>query len=313
VGATGCDPTDRPIDGLPPQDPDRPGPTEEALVARSVLVTGANSGIGRATAFELARAGYDVVGTARSADKAAGLRDEASAAGLTVRTVLGDVSDAEDCARMVAETEVLTDGGPWALVNNAGYAQAGAIEDVDDAAARAQLEVNLIAPVRLARLVLPGMRRAGGGRIVNISSLAGRVSSPMAGWYAASKHGLEAASDALRIELDSSGIRVILIEPGGFGTGIWGDAKVPAEPADPSYAAAYARTQQATGRLGTLFPDPVWVGRVVRVALASPLPLARYLVGVDAVGSVLGEKLLPTRVTDYVKGLAAGLRRLPLR
>lgn len=282
-------------------------------MARSVLVTGANSGIGRATALELAAAGYAVVGTVRSEDKAAGLQAEAGRRGVTVSTVLGDVADADDCARMVAEAGVRTDSRLWALVNNAGYAQAGAVEDVDDDAVRAQLEVNLVAPMRLARLVLPGMREAGGGRIVNVSSLAGRASSPMAGWYAASKHGLEAVTDALRVEVDGMGVRVVLVEPGGFGTGIWAEARVPEAPAHPSYAAAYARSRSVTGRGSSLLPDPVWVARVVRIALASPLPLARYLVGADAVGAVLGEKLLPTLVTDYVKGLASGLRRLPGR
>lgn len=279
---------------------------------RSVLVTGANSGIGRATALELARAGYDVIGSARDREKATALQRAATAKGLAVRTVLGDVADPEDCARMVEETVALTGGGPWALVNNAGYAQGGAVEDVEDDAVRAQLEVNLVAPARLARLVLPHMRAAGGGGIVNISSLAGRVSSPLVGWYAASKHGLEAVTDALRIEVETMGVRVVLVEPGGFGTGIWDGARLPAHASHPTYAAGYDRARSATGRGGTLLPDPIWVARVVRIALVSPVPLARYLVGVDAVGGVLGQKLLPTALTDQLKGLAAGLRRWPL-
>lgn len=279
---------------------------------RSVVVTGANSGIGRATALELARAGYDVVGTVRSETKAAGLRADAEARGLSVRTVLCQVEDAASCEEAMREVAALT-GGPWALVNNAGYAQAGAVEDVGDEGVRAQLEVNLVAPMRLARLVLPGMRAAGGGRIVNISSLAGRASAPLTGWYAASKHGLEAVSDALRVEVEPFGVRVVLVEPGGFGTNIWASADVPATPADPTYATAYARAQQVSARGGSVLPDPVWVARVVRLALASPVPLPRYLVGLDAVGAVLGSALAPTFVSDYVKGLATGLRRLPLR
>ncbi len=284
-------------------------------MGRSVVVTGANSGIGRATALELARVGYDVIGTARTAEKADGLLTAAAERGVAVRTVLCDVADAAGTEAAFAEIAALTDGAPWAVVNNAGIAQSGALEDVTDDEARHQLEVNLVAPVRIARLVLPAMRARGEGRIVNISSVAGRVGTPMMGWYCASKSGLEAASNALRMEVEAFGIRVVLVEPGGFGTGIWDDGqrRLPRAQADGPYADAYRRANAGTGRLGALLPDPVWVARVVRVALGSPVPLPRYLVGLDAVGLVLSEKLAPTAVTDRVKSYAAGLRRLPLR
>jgi NAD(P)-dependent dehydrogenase (short-subunit alcohol dehydrogenase family) len=283
-------------------------------VNKSVVVTGANSGIGRATALELAGAGYDVIGTARTAGKATQLEDAARERELSLRTVLLDVADAESTTAGFEAIAEMTDGGPWAVINNAGFAQSGAIEDVDDEQARYQLEVNLIAPMRIARLVLPGMRARGDGRIVNISSIGGRVSSPMTGWYCASKFGLEAATDALRVEVEPFGVRVILIEPGGFGTGIWaeGQSRLPGEADDSAYADAYARAHAATSRAGAFFPDPVWVARVIRVALANPVPLARYLVGVDAVGMFVGQKLAPTVVADYVKAVSAGLRRVPV-
>jgi NAD(P)-dependent dehydrogenase (short-subunit alcohol dehydrogenase family) len=282
-------------------------------MTKSVVITGANSGIGKATALELAAAGYDVIGTARSEAKANELHDAATARNVQLRTVVLDVADADSTEHGFKEIAEMTGGGPWAVINNAGFAHSGAIEDVSDDDARYQLEVNLIAPMRIARLVLPGMRERGEGRIINISSIAGRVASPMAGWYSASKFGLEAATDALRVEVEPFGVRVILIEPGGFGTGIWaeGQKRLPAEVSGP-YADAYARTHAATGRASTLFPDPVWVARVIRIALSNPVPLARYLVGVDAVGAFLGQKLAPTIVTDYVKSLSAGLRRVPL-
>src|SRR2546423_2164605 len=156
-------------------------------MGRTVVVTGANSGIGLVTALELADAGYDVIGTARTEAKAAILHDAAAERGLAVDTVLLDVADAESTAKGFAEIDALTDGGPWAVVNNAGLAQAGSIEDVDDDEVRYQLEVNLVAPARIARLVLPGMRERGDGRIVNISSIAGRMSLPLMGWYCACK------------------------------------------------------------------------------------------------------------------------------
>lgn len=282
------------------------------MASKSVLLTGANSGIGLVTALELAGAGWDVVGTARSEAKAQGIVDAAAERGLTVRIVLCEVDDAESCARAVSEAEELT-GGLYALVNNAGYAQSGAVEDVSDEQVRAQLETNLVAPMRLARLVLPAMRERGEGRIVNVSSVAGRLSTPLLGWYAASKHGLEAVTDALRMEVEGDGVRVSLVEPGMFATDIWaatGSDAFP-RPSTARYAAAYARGQALGARTDKL-PDPVWVARTIRVALSNPVPLARYVVGADAVGGILAETLLPTVVTDYVKAMTTGLRS-PLR
>jgi NAD(P)-dependent dehydrogenase (short-subunit alcohol dehydrogenase family) len=279
-------------------------------MTRSVVVTGANSGIGLATVLELAGAGFDVIGTARSAEKAQTILDAAAERGVPVRTALLDVGDAESSAKTIAEIEATTE--IWGLVNNAGFAQAGSVEDVDDDAARYQLEVNLIAPARLARLVLPGMRSRGEGRIVNVSSVAGRLSMPLMAWYCASKHGLEAMTDALRMEVAPYGVRVALVEPGSFGTGIWEGAAYPDNPATELYAAAYDRAQRTTVAASTrVLPDPVWVARTVRLALSSPVPLARYLIGADAVSGVLAERLLPTVVTDVVKGVVTGMRKLP--
>ena len=264
------------------------------------MVTGANSGIGRATVLELAGSGYDVLGTVRSAAKAEAVTAAADERGLQVRTVEVDVDDADSCAEGFAEIARLTDGGPWAVVNNAGYVQSGAVEDVSDEQVRAQLETNVVAPIRIARLVLPRMKERGEGRIVNISSVAGRTSTPLMGWYCASKHALEAVTDALRIEVEPDGVRVVLVEPGMFGTDIWSstqDGGFP-EPSSARYAAAYARAEAVSGQSDKL-PDPV--------------PLARYVVGADAVGGILAETLLPTTVTDFVKAASSGLRASPLR
>lgn len=278
-------------------------------MTRTVVVTGANSGIGLATALELAAHGYDVIGTARSQDKADVLLEAAQERGLAVTASICDVGDAESTAKAFAEIEASHD--IWALVNNAGFAQAGSVEDVDDDEVRYQLEVNLVAPARTARLVLPGMRRRGAGRIINVSSVAGRISLPLMGWYCASKHGLEAMTDALRMEVAPYGVAVSLVEPGSFGTGIWEGAVYPDAPATPEYATAYDRARRTTTTGTRVMPDPVWVARTVRLALANPVPLARYLVGVDAVGGVLAERLVPTAVSDVVKGVVTGVRSLP--
>ena len=282
--------------------------------ARSVVVTGANSGIGLATVLELAGAGYDVIGVVRSEGKAAVVQSAAKEKGRTVRTVQLSVDDAPSTESGFAQIVAMTDGGPWALVNNAGFAQSGAVEDVSDEQARAQLETNVLAPIRLARLALPGMRTRGEGRILNISSVAGRLSTPLMGWYSASKHALEAVTDALRIEVEPDGIRVTLIEPGMFGTDIWSAARTGGFPAPSTarYGAAYARAASLADRTDAL-PNPVWVARTVRLALANPLPLARYVVGADAVGGILTERLAPTALSDYLKAVATGLRPTRLR
>ena len=272
--------------------------------SRSVLVTGATSGIGLVTCLELAGAGWDVIGSSRTAEKAKVLTAAAEEAGVSLRTVLLDVDDDVSCARAVDEC-----GELYALVNNAGFAQSGAVEDVSCDLARRQLETNVIAPMRMASLVLPGMRARGTGRIVNISSVAGRLSIPLMGWYSASKHALEAVTDALRIEVDGDGIKVALVEPGMFATDVWSATQEGGFP-DPStarYAAAYARGQ-ALGARSHKLPDPVWVARTIRVALTNPVPLARYVVGADAVGGIVAESFLPTVLLDYVKSVSTGLR-----
>ncbi|MCA1823168.1 MAG: SDR family oxidoreductase, partial [Frankia sp.] len=269
-------------------------------MAKSVVVTGANSGIGLATVLELATHGYDVIGTARTAEKAAHIEEQARERGTVVRTVRCDVADAEQTEKAWLEIAAMTDGGPWALVNNAGFAQSGAVEDVDDEAARYQLEVNVVAPARLARLALPSMRERGSGRIVNVSSIAGRVSLPMLGWYCASKHALEALSDALRAEVAGFGVRVILVEPGSFGSNIWDTGHSRAKTQTSAYGTAYRRADGVAAKAGRL-PDPVWVARVIRVALANPVPLPRYLVGVDAMVGTALETLTPTGFADFVK------------
>jgi NAD(P)-dependent dehydrogenase (short-subunit alcohol dehydrogenase family) len=183
-------------------------------MAKSVVVTGANSGIGLVTCLELAAAGYDVIGTARSVAKAADLDDAADAKGVMVRSVVCDVGDADSCTTGFAEIADLTDGGPWAVVNNAGFAQAGSVEDVDDQAARDQLEVNLVAPARVARLVLPAMRERGDGRIVNISSIAGRMGDLGHAGYAAAKAAVLGLTRATALEGARLGITANAVLPG---------------------------------------------------------------------------------------------------
>lgn len=161
-------------------------------MVRTVLVTGANSGIGLETAVHLSGLGFRVVGTVRSEDKGESLVKAASDAGANVEVALLDVTDAGGCERLLTRLE------PWALVNNAGYMNVGRVADVPPEDALHQLHAMVVAPMRLATLALPAMRRRGEGRIVNVSSVTAHATGAMTGWYQACKHALSAVSDALR-------------------------------------------------------------------------------------------------------------------
>ncbi len=267
-----------------------------------VLTTGANSGIGLATAVKLATLGFRSIGTVRSESKAAAVMAAAKEADVRVETVLLDVTDAMRCAEVVNQVR------PWAIVNNAGYSGVGAIEDVGDDEARRQLETMVVAPMRLARLALPHMRAAGDGRIVNVSSIYGLTTTPFSGWYQASKHALEAASDALRLEVARDGIRVVLIEPGGFKTGIWEEFESDvSRREDSGYEAAYGRTRALIQAFMPFMGEPEGAAKVIAKALTVNVPHARYLVGRDAQMIAASQPFLPAAVRDRVTRFLVGL------
>jgi NAD(P)-dependent dehydrogenase (short-subunit alcohol dehydrogenase family) len=262
---------------------------------RTVLVTGANSGLGLAALLEVARRGFRAVGSVRSDAKAELVREAAARAGLAVDTVLLDIADAGRARQVIDELR------PLGIVNNAGYMHYSACEDTPEAEVRELFEVLTVAPMRLARLALPQMRAAGWGRIVNVSSIAGRFSFPMMGWYQAAKHALEAVSDALRMEVASDGIEVILIQPGSFRTGVIDDIRRDARQrsAGSRYQAAYERMVDALEKTEPYWGAPEQVARAIGDALTAHWPQPRYVVGVDAWLNVLGSPL-PTRVRDFM-------------
>lgn len=268
----------------------------------TILVTGANSGIGLATVLEAARRGLRAVGTVRSDVKAGVLHEAAKKAGVEVETALLDVSDAPRCEEVVGQYR------PDALVNNAGFSVTGAIEDVSDDEARAAFETMVLAPARLSRFCVPHMRDQGWGRIVNVSSIFGLATAPLNGWYQASKHALEALSDALRAEVARDGVAVVLVEPGGFRTGIWDEVEDDVEEhAGSRYEAAYRRTLGWSRISEPLMGDPSRVAQVIVRAVTSRRPRARYLVGADARAFALADALPPTAIRDRVKRLTLGL------
>ncbi len=272
------------------------------------LVTGASSGIGRATALLLARSGFRVFATVRSDAREATLR--ADAAGLPVEILRLDLADEPGATQVVREV-LRRAGRVDVLVNNAGYAKLGAVEDLPRGDVRHQFEVNVFGAMQLCREVLPGMRAQGSGRIVNVSSLAGKVSVPLMGAYCASKFALEAFSDALRAEVRPAGIRVALVEPGPVATNFNRLARNESHGIlqSPSvFHAVYERMrQQSQDRFSA---SPEQVARTVLRAIRSSHPRARYrprLLEAVAVGfvSVIPRGALDWLMIRYAGGRAA--------
>ncbi len=267
-------------------------------VPQVILVTGCSSGIGRATALEASRRGHRVFASARNRSDLADLerRDNLTALAL-------DVTDPAS-VRAAVELVLARAGRIDALVNNAGYAQYGAVEEVTPEEWRAVFEVNFFGLLDVTRAVLPAMRAARRGTIVLISSLGGRVSVPFASPYCASKHALEAVADALRVETAPFGVRVATVEPGPIDTRFADRARSIVGPliARPGpYRAFYANAERAMDgdfRRGHLPPEAV--ARVVVAAIESPRPRPRYRVTWLARVLILMKTVLPDRWLDRV-------------
>ena len=284
------------------------------------LVTGASSGIGEAAALALAETGWTVVGAARRLDRLESLCEKASSRGARAAgpeprgRVTPHVVDVADDASMVTLVEdvVAEPGRIDVLVNNAGYSVFGAVEDVPVEVARRQLEVNVLGLSRMSQLVLPHMRAAGSGRIINIASVAGHVSEPLGGWYHASKYAVEALSDAMRMELAPHGVTVSIIEPGAIRTEFGGIAAESLEENSGSgpYAAQARRMAKAHERMfGSAAADvDVVVDAIVHAATADR-PRSRYQVPASAKAMVAATKVVPARAMDAVMGRMFGTNR----
>ncbi|WP_088288284.1 oxidoreductase [Kineosporia sp. A_224] len=270
----------------------------------TALVTGASSGLGARTAQMLAARGYRVVGAARRVELIERLDG--------VHPVHLDLTDPESIERAVRDAETAV-GPIELLVNDAGYGEFGSVEETPVEQARRQFEVNVFGLAGLTQRVLGPMRRAGHGRIVNVSSLAGEFSSPMGGWYHASKFALEALSDSLRAEVRPFGIAVTVVQPGPVRTP-WHEAAMTLLEQTSGHG-AYAPMARAVARYHRANQDRPITSDVEDVAAAivraatAPRPRARYRVGRGA-GTAVALSRLPDRAFDAMMrrqlGLAAG-------
>jgi len=278
------------------------------MAARQVvLVTGCSTGIGRATVLEAAAHGHFVFATARNPGAMHGLSRHEN-----VRTLALDVTHSASIAS--ALRSVLAEAGRLdAVVNNAGYGQYGAVEEVSPEEWRAQYEVNVFGAVAVIRAALPAMREAGGGTIVNVSSIAGKISIPFAAPYCSSKHALEAISDALRLEVAPFGVRVVVIEPGPIGTEFGARARASVERLlrrPGPYASIYGNAEKAMNTdfaAGMLPPENV--ARVIVRAIESPHPKTRYKITRMARTFIPMKRVLSDRMLDRQMRRSLGMKK----
>lgn len=272
-----------------------------SIKGKTALVTGASSGIGEVTVEQLLAAGATVYAAARRVDKMSYLAQKGA------HVISMDVTDEKSMVDAIS-TILAKEGAIDILVNNAGYGSYGAIEDVPIDEARRQFEVNIFGLARLTQLVLPHMRQNQYGKIVNVSSMGGKIYTMFGGWYHATKHALEGFSDCLRLETAPFGIDVIIIEPGGIATP-WG--KIAAEnlkktSGQGAYAAAANRVAEGLAEqyAGDKLSPPSIIAETIVKAVTAVRPKTRYAVGFAAKPAIFLRKILPDRLFDQLASRA---------
>ncbi len=273
------------------------------ITSRTVLVTGASSGIGEATALRLDKEGFRVLAGVRREQDAEALREQASDRLIPVMLDVTDAVSIEQATKTVEET--VGPAGLDGLVNNAGFGIPGPLEflPIDDA--RKQFEINLFGLLSVTQALLPLLRR-GNGRIVNMGSMGGRVAFPFMGVYSASKFALEGLTDALRVELSPWKLHVSLIEPGSIATPGWDKLKRGAEETARKlpetgrdlYETSYTSAVESMMKLGSKGISPDAVAKAVLHALTASKPKTRYIVGRDAKMMAVMAKIMPDRMRD---------------
>jgi short-subunit dehydrogenase len=267
----------------------------------TVLITGASAGIGKATAIYLAKNGYNVYGAARRVDKMQDLIVHG------IKPIQLDVTDDTSAAACVEQ--ILREAGSIdILVNNAGFGSEGAIEDVPLKDAKYQMEVNVFGAMRLSQLVLPKMRENKYGKIVNISSVGGKIALPLGGWYHASKFAMEALSDSMRMEVKPFGIDVIVVEPGGVKSE-WGDIAIESllrVSGDSAYKEMVHRAEKSFKRTENNNSEPIVIAKLIEKGIKARQPKTRYAGGSMAkmllfLRSVLSDKMLDRLILSQTK------------
>lgn len=273
------------------------------------ILTGASAGIGEAAARMLAREGATVVMAARRLERLDRIKQEIESAGGRAVSVACDVTLAEDRERLVSDA-MSVNGRIDALINNAGYGQRGPIEIVPVESIRQNFETNLFSLIALTQLVIPVMRNQESGRIINISSVAGRIARPLSSVYDATKHALEAISDGMRGELALFGIKVIVIEPGFIITEFLEVANEIARPiieGDNAYAPLFEGFNEGYKRMRRMAGQPDDIAKLILKAMADRRPRARYAAPRHARIFLAAKKWMPDRLFEYIVNRQTGI------
>ncbi|MDY4372328.1 oxidoreductase [Pectobacterium carotovorum] len=276
------------------------------MKSKVILVTGASSGIGEATALRLKASGHTVYAAARRIERMQKLAES------DIRVLPLDVTDSVS-VQTVVDTIIAECGRIDVVVNNAGYGSYGAVEEVSPEEGRAQFDVNVFGAVRLTQLVLPHMRAQRSGTVINITSMGGKIYTPLGAWYHGTKFALEAISDCLRLEVEPFGIDVVVIEPGGIKTE-WADIAA-AKLLDVSGHGAYAK--QAEAMADSMVGDssrkrqssPQVIADTIAQAVNARRPKTRYAVGFGAKPMICLRRLLSDRLFDRFMRMATGISR----
>ena len=267
----------------------------------TVLITGASSGIGKATALYLARRGHRVVATSRELSRVNELSEQPQSGSAAILTYQLDINEPTSVEEVVPRI-ISQAGGLDALINNAGYGLWGCLEQLTVEEVKAQFETNLFAVLRMSQAVLPSMRERGGGTIVNVGSVAGQISSPAGGAYSASKFALESLTKVMRMEAAQFGIRVVLIAPGLFRTNFH-HGRVLGEGVFDSGSPYHSYIQRIWGNAGKnqrWGGDPNKVAKTIEKVLVAKHPRARYAVGPDSRLGAMAVRLLPDGLLEYL-------------
>ncbi|WP_233978680.1 oxidoreductase [Pectobacterium versatile] len=276
------------------------------MKSKVILVTGASSGIGEATALRLKASGHTVYAAARRIERMQKLAEA------DIRVLPLDVTDSVS-VQTVVDTIIAECGRIDVVVNNAGYGSYGAVEEVSPEEGRAQFDVNVFGAVRLTQLVLPHMRAQRSGTVINITSMGGKIYTPLGAWYHGTKFALEAISDCLRLEVEPFGIDVVVIEPGGIKTE-WADIAA-AKLLDVSGHGAYAK--QAEAMVDSMVGEssrkrqssPQMIADTIAQAVSAHRPKTRYAVGFGAKPMICIRRLLSDRLFDRFMRMATGISR----
>jgi NAD(P)-dependent dehydrogenase (short-subunit alcohol dehydrogenase family) len=279
-----------------------------AMPERIVLVTGASSGFGLLTSVELAKAGFRVVASMRDLGRRAQLDQSVAAAGVSAKIDVRALDVTKfDAIPGFVDAVVHDYGRLDVLVNNAGFAVAGFAEDIKLDELRLQFETNFFGAVAMTKAVLPSMRRQRSGHIIQVSSIGGLQGAITVSSYSASKHALEGWSESLRLEVSSLGIKVVLVEPGAFETGIWTRGAVMGEHSKKPTSPNFQRSLRMRDQIQKIpKADPMAVARTIVAIAENPSPRLRYLVGRDANIQLAMKRILPWKW--YEKAIANFLK-----